>query len=67
VGENISAFGVSLNSAVALSKSADFTNHSTLLVVHHWHLYGLQLEGFMTGLILASVQRNTAKDKAEER
>jgi hypothetical protein len=29
--------------------------------------FGLQLEGFTAGLILASVQRNTAKDKAEER
>ena len=29
--------------------------------------FGLQLEGFMAGLVLASVQRNTAKDKANER
>ena len=29
--------------------------------------FGLQLEDFMAGLILASVQRNAAKGKAEER
>jgi hypothetical protein len=29
--------------------------------------FGLQLEGFMAGSVLASVQRNTAKDKADER
>jgi hypothetical protein len=29
--------------------------------------FGCQLEGFMAGLILASVQRNAAKDKGEER
>ena len=29
--------------------------------------FRLQLEGFMAGLILASVQQNTARDKAEER
>jgi len=28
--------------------------------------FGLQLDGFMAGLVLASVQRNTAKDKANE-
>jgi hypothetical protein len=29
--------------------------------------FGLQLKGFMAGLILVSEQRNTAKDNAEER
>jgi hypothetical protein len=35
--------------------------------VNTFDRFGLQVEGFVAGLVLASVQRNAAKDKAEER